>query len=102
MREKFSANQLAALGFDAETVRIEVWTEFFGPPDPVEQRLVLKTETNATVRATMVDPDEVDHVLKFGSAMEIGPGSAFIEAEPHRATRVFKQWHQTGDRRFLI
>lgn len=97
LREKLSATQLAALGFDAETVRIEVWTEFLEAPDPVEQRLVLKTETNATVRATMVEPDEVDHVLKFGSAMAIGPGSAFIEAEPHKATRVFKQWHQASD-----
>lgn len=102
LREKLSAKQLAALGFDANTVRLEVWTEFVEAPEPVTQRIVLETETNAAVRATMADPDEVDHVLKFGGEMQIGPGRAFIEDEPGKATRIFKQWQRIGDRRFLI
>ena len=102
LREKLSANQLTSLGFNADTVRLEVWTEFVEAPEPVAQRIVLKTETNAALRATMVEPDEVDDVLKFGNEMQIGRGSAFIEDEPARATRVFKQWQETGGRRFLI
>lgn len=102
LREKLSGTQLASLGFDANTVRMEVWTEFLEAPEPVEQPIVFKTETNAAVRASMADPDEVDHVLKFGSDMQIGPGSAFIEGEPDKTTRVFKQWQETGGRRFLI
>lgn len=102
LREKLSPKQLTALGFDPNTVRLEVWTEFVESPEPVAQRTVLKTETNAVLRATMADPDEVDHVLKFGSEMQIGPGGAFIESDPHQSARVFKQRQRIGDRRFLI
>jgi hypothetical protein len=102
LREKLSAKQLTALGFDPNTVRLEVWTEFVEAPEPVAQRIVLKTETNAALRATMAEPDVVDHVLKFGSEMQIGPGSAFTEGEPHRSAPVFKQWQQIGGKRFLI
>jgi hypothetical protein len=102
LREKLSASQLAALGFDPNTVRLEVWTEFVEAPEPATKRIVLRSETNAALRATMVDPDEVDHLLKFGNEMQIGKGSAFTEEEPIRAARVFKQWHEAGGRRFLI
>jgi Bacterial Ig domain len=102
LKEKLSADALAKLGFDPSTVRLEVWTEFVEAPTPTEQPTGFTTSTNTAPGAALVPPDEADPILEFGSAMEMGAGNAFIEAEPTKTTRVFKQWHQNGSRRWLI
>jgi len=102
LKEKLSAAAVAKLGFNTNTVRLEVWTEFVEAPTPTEQRLSLGTQTNAGPGARMLDPREADPVLKFGNAMEIGAGTAFIEAEPAKTTRVFKEWRQSASRQWLV
>ena len=100
LREKLSADALTKLGFDPDTVRLEVWTEFVQAPVPVEQPMGLTTLTNTGPAA--LPPDEADPVLQFGSTMEMDAGQAFIEAEPMNRVRVFKQWRQNGSSQWLI
>ncbi len=101
LREKLSVEQLRRLGFNPRTARVEIWTEFLDAPTPSIQRTLLKTKATADQRAALAEPDEADESVDFGP-MQIGPGSGFIETEPDKSTRIFKQWYQNGQRRFLI
>ncbi len=104
LQERLSPEHLAALGFDAKTVRLEVWTAFYESPTPSIHAVVLKAETNAVLRATMVEPDEVDQILNFGGDMQMPTGRAFMDgADGGKDVRVFKQWMQTPDgKKYLI
>jgi uncharacterized delta-60 repeat protein len=103
LREKLSNEQLAALGFDPETVRIEVWTEFLEAPAPGISTRVIKTETNATRRAAMAEPDQVDQRVELGMMrMEFGSGRAFAEPGPDKSARISKEWKEIDRERFLI
>lgn len=93
-------------GFDPETTRVEVWTEFLQPPQPLKTDAVLKTESDALVRSAMVDPDLTDETLDFG-AMRIGAGIAFsldegVDAVEQKSIPVGKNWIRLEGRDFLI
>lgn len=103
LRERLSASQLEQLGFDAATVRLEVWSEFQEAPLAAIETVVIRSETNETVRAQMLEPDQVDQRLDFGAMrMDAGSGKAFVEPESGNAVRILKEWKEIGGRRFLI
>lgn len=103
LRERLSAAQLEQLGFDAATVRLEVWTEFQEAPPPGIETVVVRSETDPSVRAQMLEPDQVDQRLDFGAMrMDAGSGKAFVEPESGNAVRILKEWKEIGGRRFLI
>jgi len=96
----------ATFGMNPATTRIEIWTEFFAPPIPQKQTIILRKEDDAARRAAMVVADFTDQVLDFG-AMYIGSGRAFsTESEPvagAAAIPVGKSWEKVeGARDFLI
>jgi hypothetical protein len=76
-------------GLDPFTTSLEMYTEFFDPPQPV-------------MRAGIARDDLVDSELDFGS-MRMGPGTAYADkADPLEAATVFKMWTRIEDRQFLI
>lgn len=102
LRERLSAEQLQRLGFDAATVRLEVWTEFVGSPEPALERKVMDAGTNETLRADGA-PEAVDERVDFGvMRLEWGSGKAFAEPEAGGAIRIFKEWEKLEGRQFLI
>jgi hypothetical protein len=101
LREKLTPEQMARLGFDPRTARVETWTEFFSAPAPTVRTTVLQAERDPGARARMADPDTVDQFLDWG-AMKMVRGKAFVEGAPNKAVPVFKEWMQAGGRRFLI
>jgi len=77
-------------GFDPETTRLEVWTEFLEAP-------TVSKDTDTRYGAT-------DENLDFG-AMQIGPGSVFSVADNGTITRgssTVKRWLTTEGRTFLV
>lgn len=93
-------------GFNPETTRLEVWTEFIESGDPVKSVTALKTLDDPALRQEMADPDLTDEMLGFG-AMWIGRGNAFpIEQNGAErdggTTPVGKSWIMLEGRRFLI
>lgn len=93
-------------GFDPATVRIEVWTEFLQPPQPLKTDAPLKVEADAQVRSVMVDPDLTDETLDFG-ATRIAAGTAFsvgenVDAVEQKSIPVGKNWLRLDGRDFLI
>ncbi|MHB8522642.1 MAG: PKD domain-containing protein [Limisphaerales bacterium] len=109
-----------AFGMNPATTRLEIWTEFVNPPPLNAQRpVILKQETNPTVRQTMVEPDLVDHLLLFNDLF-FPVGAAFLSDNSHGAApneavpvripsrsdpkNVFcaKSWRQLGDRAILV
>jgi len=101
LNEKLTPEQLERLGFDARTVRLEVWTEFLAAPSPSVRTVVLQTETNTALRATMAEPDTVDQMLGWGT-MRMTRGKTFVEGQAGRSAVVFKEWLQSGGRSFLV
>jgi len=101
LNEKLTPEQLERLGFDARTARLEVWTEFLAVPSPSVRSVLLQTETNAALRATMAEPDTVDQLLGWGT-MRMTRGKTFVEAQAGRSAVVFKEWMQSGGRSFLV
>jgi hypothetical protein len=53
-------------GLDPNTTRLEVWHEWLDAPAPRVTPRLLARETDATVRAKMVEPDFSDQMLNFG------------------------------------
>jgi hypothetical protein len=66
----------ADFGLGSKT-RLELMTEIVQSPAPEVTEHVLKAETNAALRAGMVEPDVVDQTLKFGE-MIMPLGRAFL------------------------
>lgn len=62
-------------GFPAKTTQIQVFTEFYGAPEPESVRRPLRVEQDRNVRNRMASPDLVDEVLGFGEFV-IGTGRA--------------------------
>ncbi|MGI8964753.1 MAG: hypothetical protein ACR2H1_01555, partial [Limisphaerales bacterium] len=81
----------AEYGFNPDTTRLQLFTEFNEPPIPTKQQ-----ETKGNLQS--------DRVLDFG-AMQIGVGIAFFtgdNAAPHRKSKVDKNWTRLDGRDFLI
>jgi hypothetical protein len=94
---------------DANTVLVQLWTEFFSAPAPQKQELVVYQENDPAKRQQMAVPDLVDEYLDFGG-MQMGQGVAFSLSEngdpmdPQGGVRVCKSWVDdpaTG-RHFLV
>ena len=81
-------------GFNPQTTRLQVLTEFFQPVVPQIKKLTFQGS-------------QEDAVLKFG-ATSIGPGRAFYAEVPGQGPvavkpgRVAKHWTQIAGRQFLI
>jgi hypothetical protein len=94
---------------DPNTVLVQLWTEFFSPPAPQKQELVVYQENDPAKRQQMAVPDLVDEYLDFGG-MQMGQGVALSLSEngdpmdPQSGVRVCKSWvtdPATG-RHFLV
>ena len=96
-------------GLASTTTRLQVWTEFFNPPQPQKAVQILKQERDPLKRLRMAAPDFIDETLAFG-AMSVGPGEAFAlngerprtTGNPQSSERVAKRWMKVEGRDFLI
>lgn len=95
-------------GFNPETTRLEVWHEFFSPPEPKKRKILLPTAVPVNARQKMVAPDFIDEVLDFGT-MLIGAGTAFTIGLEQPADGSFtqpipvgKSWMTLEGRKFLV
>jgi hypothetical protein len=97
-------------GLPGPTTRLQVWTEFFDPPQAAREPVVLHVEAEPALRRAMVAPDLVDEQVAFG-ATRLGSGRAFsIETEAasraglpvERLAPVAKQWAVVDGRQFLV
>jgi len=95
----------AEWGLDPSTTSLEVWSEFFDPPQPVVRAVVLREETDPVRRQTMVEPDLIDERLQFG-ALTIDHGRAFPLAQGddfgEGSIPTAKRWQTIQGRTFLI
>jgi hypothetical protein len=66
-----------AYGLSSGSTRLELWHEFLNLEAPRRNIRVLQGETNAAVRATMVEPDLVEEILNFGDIW-FPQGQAFL------------------------
>jgi hypothetical protein len=94
-------------GFDAastNTLEIQIFTEFFNPPQPQVQERPLYIEQNPAVRASMVSPDVIDNFLDFGHYV-FGPGRAYTtstNAGAAAGVTVAKEFLTSNGRTFLV
>ena len=80
-------------GFDPETVRLQIYTEFLDPPKPDTQTVKFQDSRGE---------DATDELLDFGD-MKIGVGRAFSLGEETKAGMpVAKKWVNEGGRSFLV
>src|SRR5439155_12613242 len=91
---------------DPATSRIEVWTEFFAPPTPEIQTVVLSEVEDPIARAGMVEPDFTEQSLSFGQ-VQLGTGKAFADdsdpsAAAAGAVAISKRWQVIDGRTFLL
>ncbi len=91
-------------GFEPETTRFEVVTEFLEVPKPVVERIVVRAETNPVRRVLMAEPDLTDDRLGFGE-YAIGPGRAFSIGDGvggQKEPLVSKRWEEIEGRKVLF
>src|SRR5438477_12248645 len=97
----------ADYGLDAESSRLEIWTEFIEAPTPIISTRFLKPEVQVQNANLALDPNFSDDSLSFGT-MNIGAGSAFPVQEEFGDSFndppivVGKSWSVIAGRRFLI
>jgi hypothetical protein len=93
----------ALFGLDPEHTRLEVWTEWFEPPEPRKKATMHKRINSPLLRKLAADPDLVDEFIDFGH-MQLTRGVAFRVGDnrPKDAIRVRKQWLKIQQRTFLI
>jgi hypothetical protein len=97
-----------ALGMAWEVAQLEVLTEFYEAPEPMEHRVILAAVENPVLRGQVAEPDWTDVHLDFGG-MAMGAGRAFPlpglgEEEggfEEPKVTVGKRWIVEGDRRVL-
>jgi hypothetical protein len=81
-------------GLNPNSTRLEVWTEFFDPPEPIRHQRIRKHWIKA----------KEDQLLDFG-AMKIASGTAYSLAGGHdkqRGILIEKQWLNIDGRTFLV
>ena len=81
----------ASLGLNPETARLQVFTEFFNPPQPI-----VTTNMVPTTAGNLEDDD-----LNFG-AMAMGRGKAFLLGTNSSPVGVVKQWLLVNNQQFLV
>lgn len=95
----------ADYGFPTNTTRIQIFTEFYNPPEPDSVLQPLRVEQDANVRSRMASPDLVDEVLGFGEFV-IATGRAATLANISKSDApgapVAKQFSTIAGRTFLI
>jgi len=109
-----------AFGLNPATCRLEIWHEFLNPPPLQKQVRILKQQTDAVLRQSMVEPDLADETLDFGDfwfplgrayAWDTGSASSGdVTARQHGvspgldsdALLVAKQWLLVEQRNVLI
>jgi hypothetical protein len=95
----------ADYGFPTNSVRLQIYTEFYDPPEPERVRHPVRVEHDKRLRERMVSPDLVDEVLGFGEFV-ITTGRA-VPAGTDRMTGeaaapVAKEFIERGGRMFLL
>ena len=104
LTERLNLKELQAAGFPAEVTTLEIWTEFLEAPEVQVRSRKIRGETDAQLRAEMVEPDVYDDALDFG-VMKMPMGKAFMEHQKStgpESLRVNKRWVEMEGRRFLI
>jgi len=87
---------------NADSVLVEVYTEFIDPPDAVIKNVTLQSVTGPAARQAMVEPDLIDQQLDFG-AMQIGAGTGFSNGDAGaNDTSVSKSFEVRDQRHVLI
>lgn len=81
-----------SVGLNPATTRLQVWTEFFDPPQPRETLSTLPEQAGLVL---------TDDTLDFGS-MRMAPGSAFKLGANSLAAKVAKSWVTFDGRQFLV
>ena len=91
-----------------ETSRLQVYTEFFDPPQPTKRTRVLSRIDDPETRARVAEPDWPDEELDFGPN-HIGDGRAFAwsardatQERPELFAPVGKKWSRTPDGRTVL
>ena len=95
-------------GFRAETARLQIYTEFFDPPEPTRRTRILASVQDPATRAMFAEPDWIDEELDFG-VCRIGLGRAFAwsareaaEVTPDQFPSVGKRWVRVPDGRTVL
>jgi hypothetical protein len=90
-------------GFPAETTRLQVFTEFYNPPQPDRIRRPIRVEANDQVRQKLTTPDLVDEVLGFGEfVLATGRSAGALANDGSSAAPVAKEFRTLDGRHFLI
>jgi hypothetical protein len=92
LREPIAATP-EAYGMDVQHAYLECVTEFIETPEVIRTVQITKSETNSLIRASMVEPDQTDDILDFGTTT-FGTGKAFIlddaESPDIRVNKAFR------------
>jgi hypothetical protein len=96
---------VADYGFPAETTRIQIFTEFYGAPQPDRIVRPIRVEPDEKIRIRRVSPDLVDEILGWGE-LAIATGRARMSdadlAEGKAAAPIVKTFTNILGRSFLI
>ena len=93
----------STFGLSDETTVLELLTEFEATREPTVSTRILREETDAAKRLSMVEADIADDTLRFGTLTMI-LGQAFSgdrESDDRAAVLIFKRWRADSSRRFL-
>jgi hypothetical protein len=86
------------------SLQIQIFTEFYNPPQPLILTNLIYSEQDQTKRANMASPDLVDYTLDFGHYV-FGPGRAYTTVTNiahNRGVRVAKDFLTSDGRTFLV
>jgi hypothetical protein len=86
------------------TLQIQVFTEFYDPPQPQMLTNPIYVEQNPATRASMASPDLIDYTLDFGHYV-FGLGRAYTTAAqeiPSVGVRTVKNFVTFSGRTFLV
>ncbi len=88
-------------GFDPAATRLEVWTEFFDPPQPRRQTRTIDLRKHNLALGVSGEENLLDETLYFG-AMRMVAGKAFTLGNAENSVPVSKAWVQINGRSFLV
>ena len=93
-------------GFAADStnsLQIQIFTEFYDPPQPLILTNLIYVEQNPAVRASMASPDLIDYTLDFGDYV-FWPGKAYTTASknPAGGARILKEFVTFSGRTLLV
>ncbi|MHB8522303.1 MAG: hypothetical protein ACYDH9_16305 [Limisphaerales bacterium] len=95
----------ADYGFPTNSTRVQIFTEFYDPPQPERFVRPIRVEPQPAVRNRMATPDLVDQVLGFGEFV-VGTGRAALTGNAQMpgspAAPVVKEMAVLGQRTFLV